>query len=89
MILNRRAREFYVLAIGTEPAVTVWEASFDGGATWAPGTPDGDGWQWLVAGPLAPTDEPCTVIDRTVTPLIRAVDTPEILIRATPTIYLT
>ena len=88
MILHRQGREYYTLTIDTEPAVTGWEASFDGGTTWAPGALNGDVWQWLVAGPLAPTDQPCMVIDRSTAPLIRAVDTPEILIRSTPTIYL-
>ena len=88
MILHRRAREFYSLAIATEPAVAGWEASFDGGATWATGAAVTGGWRWLVAGPQAPLDEPASVIDRSVVPLVRAVDTPEILVRAAPTIYL-
>lgn len=81
MRINRAAKEFYALDIVTDPVVTgPWEASFDGGETWVTGDADGAGWQWLLAGPDAdPTD--ATVIDHSVSPLVRHTSNPEVIVR--------
>ena len=90
MILHRHAREFYTLTITTDPPITGgWEASFDAGQTWVPGEPAGASWRWLLAGTQAPTDQPCTIVTRSVSPLVRAIDHPEIVVRAAPTVYVT
>lgn len=90
MHLHRRAREWYTTTVDTDPALTAWEASFDYGVTYHPGAPvagSDDEWQWLVAGPEAdPTG--AVVVGRSVTPEVRAVDNPEILVREAPAIRL-
>jgi hypothetical protein len=93
MNLRRNAREFYTLEITTEPEVTSWDASFDNGSTWDAGTPatlDGaDVHRWLVAGDDADAGTAVAVLTTSVRPLIRATDTPEVIVRAAPRIYLT
>lgn len=91
MILHRQAREFYTLAIDTTPSVNGgWEASFDNGQTWAAGQTADGAWRWLLAGPGAPADDnvPDAVITRSTAPLVRAVDTPEFVVRQAPTVIL-
>ena len=92
MRLNRQGREFYTLAITTSPAVAAaWEASFDSGRTWTTGVETVDGWRWLVRGPDCPDDPavPSAVVSRTINPLVRAADHPELVVRAAPVISLT
>lgn len=79
MQLARYARKYYKLDITTEPAVTAWEASFDKGETWHPHTVVDTFSAWLVAGPDADPGNAVAVLDSSVTPLLRAVDNPEIL----------
>ncbi len=87
MRLEPAGREFYKLDITTEPAVTAWEASFDGGTTWQPSTDVGGLSAWLIAGPGAEVGTAVHVapLGRTV-PTLRAVDNPEIIIRDGPPI---
>lgn len=88
MNIKASAREWYALQIVTAPAVTSWDASFDGGATYTTFTAVGtDGYyRWLVAGPTAtPGSAKVLPLGRT-HPLIRATDTPEIVVRDAPSI---
>lgn len=87
MNLNKLAREFYAPTIITEPPVAAWSASFDDGATWVEGELVSDQHRWLVAGPAADPGT-ATVVPATVTPLLRAVDNPEIIVRDAPRIYV-
>lgn len=92
MNLSRLGREYFRITVATDPAVTGWEASFDGGVTWTSGTPitgvDG-GFQWLVQGPdVDPTDATALTLSGSVAPLLRAVDNPEVLVRDAPRIWL-
>ena len=83
MKLTRASREWYALEIATTPAVTSWDASFDGGTTWLASTTVGaDGYfRWLVAGPDAdPTGAVVLAAGRTM-PLLRATENPEVIIR--------
>ena len=90
--LNRTSREFYTLTITTDPPVSGWEASFDGGTTWVAGEPtirDANTWRWLVAGPAFVADAtPASILAATSVPMLRAVDTPEVLVRRGPTITI-
>lgn len=92
MILSRYGRENYRVSIVTDPPVTAWEASFDGGLTWDPGTAftEGDlsGFQWLVAGDKAALGDAVAVIPKTMKPILRDADTTEIIVRSGPTIML-
>lgn len=92
MKLDPHGREFYRPTITTDPQLTVWEASFDGGTTWTVGAPDSrdvpvaNTWEWLVAGELVDNSDLASgelagVITRTMKPLIRAADSPEIVVR--------
>lgn len=92
MRLSPSGREWYTLEISTTPAVTGWDASFDGGATWVASTAVGsDGYyRWLVAGPSA-TDNPAgtTVLPLNRTqPKIRASANPELIIRGSLVPYI-
>jgi hypothetical protein len=85
----------YTLTITTIPALSGWEASFDGGVTWVPGVPDVSDpatFRWLLVGPLvAPGDipaDPHTVITLDVEPLVRAIDDPKIIVRKAPYVSL-
>lgn len=90
MKLGPYGRDFYRVTATTDPQVTVWEASFDGGTTWVAGAPDtttpptANTWEWLVAGEhvdnsdLAP-GELAGVITRSMKPEIRGIDFPVIL----------
>jgi hypothetical protein len=75
--LDRHGREYYKPGVTTDPAVdpTDWEASFDGGETWVAAIDDGG--QAAVA-----------VITRSVTPKVRLLDNPEIVVRDAPGISL-
>lgn len=88
MRLHPTGREYYDPGPATEPAVTAWEASFDGGDTWhAPTTVDDGRPLWLIAGPNADPDaQVLAVVDRTVRPLLRATDTPELLVQRGPVV---
>jgi hypothetical protein len=86
--LSRHGREPYEQQIVTVPPILVWEASFDGGATWTvgeavPGEPDW--YRWLIAGDLAPAG-PTVAATLTPTaddivPMARAVVNPSIIVR--------
>lgn len=91
MILSRFARRYYRVTVTTDPQVTDWEASFDNGATWVAGTPIvgvDNGYQWLVAGPDVDLGAAVAVISANVTPLLRDVDTAEVLVEDAPRIWL-
>ena len=95
MILFKSAREFYALQITTTPAVTGgWSASFDSGTTWVAGaaaTVNGVAvTRWLIAGPTAAVDgtTPAATLAGNVTPLIRATEAPEVVVRSAPQIAL-
>ena len=91
MNLSTHAREFYTLTITTDPPVAAWQASFDDGRTWHDGQPTGGDTRWLLRGPTVPEDtaRPAAPITRSVRPLIRATDDPEIVVRGAPYIILT
>lgn len=83
MNLDPAAREWYALEITTTPAVSGWEASFNGGASYLASTAVGsDGFfRWLVAGPDAdPAGATVLPLGRT-RPMIRATDNPEVIVR--------
>lgn len=100
MELSHHGRAFYALQItttasdGTTPIeLDAWEASFDGGLTWHNTTVrelDGEDWStWLLAGEDAEQGSAVAVISRPVAPLIRAIDSPEIVIAEdAPTVRL-
>ena len=81
MKLARHARKFYRLELTTDPpvAASAWEASFDDGATWDQATVIDGTSAWLVAGPDADPGTAVAVLTESVTPLLRAIDSPEIL----------
>jgi hypothetical protein len=90
MILKRAGREYYSLELTTTPAVSGWDASFDAGTTWQTGIPatvDGAACQqWLLAGPDAALGTAVKQLTDSVTPLLRATSSPEIIIRDAPKI---
>jgi hypothetical protein len=92
--LHREERDNYVVAVSTDPPLAgTWEASFDNGETWVDGTASGDAWAWLVAGPdfvaadVGMTDEG-TVLDTSVSPLLRLKDDPVLDVQRGPTIQV-
>ena len=91
MELHRNAREYYALSIvSTPPVVNGWEASFDEGVTWVSGIQDDVDetlWRWLVAGPDA-TPGDAVVLEGTVAPMIRVLDTPEVIVEDAPKVYV-
>lgn len=93
MRLHPAAREFYCLSITTTPAVTGWDASFDGGTTWQAGEVVDDTVRWLVAGPkfdaTGATAATYATLTADVVPLLRATDNPERIVRSAPRIYVT
>lgn len=94
MKLNRAERDYYVLTISVEPALTgTWEASFDGGTTWVEGTLTTGAWAWLVAGPDFVADDvdmsdEGVVLETSTTPLLRIKDDPILDIERGPSIVL-
>lgn len=94
MKLTRIGREYLTVSIETDPAVTGWEASFDGGTTWATGEEVTVGtstaWRWLLAGPdvAQPDVSGQITLDATTTVVLRAIDNPEVLIRKGPRVSL-
>lgn len=86
MNLNRHAREFYTLGIVTQPPITTWEASFDAGRTWHPGEQVGQDTRWLLRGSAIPDDpaRPAVPVVKSVRPLVRGVDDPEVVVRDAP-----
>lgn len=99
MDLHRLAREYYTIIINTTPAVASWDASFDDGTNWPTGealgtiTADdgttGPGFRWLLAGADATIGAAVAQISGDVTPMARATDNPEILVRedSMPRVY--
>lgn len=98
MRLDRHARENYELQIATtasdgDPiAAGEWEASFDGGENFVAATVithDTEDWSaWLLAGPDAEVGTSVAVLSRSMRPLVRAVDNPEIIVRDAPRVVL-
>jgi hypothetical protein len=94
--LNRSGREYYSLAITTTASsgspipASGWEASFDGGTTWFAATVitenSVDYSAWLVAGDRAAVGTAVAVLSTTTSPLVRATDNPEIVVRSAPII---
>ncbi|MCW2756341.1 MAG: hypothetical protein JWO46_87 [Nocardioidaceae bacterium] len=98
MDLSRYGREFYTVEIATDPQVTDWEASFDGGTTWADGEEveaEENTWRWLVHGAaFVPAEgdvnesQLAAALVDVVRPHVRAVDNPEVVVRLSPTITI-
>ncbi len=101
MILKPHGREFYDPRPSTTPEVAGWVASFDGGETWKPQETIDDLPKWLVAGVKRGggrrpeghrgREDPgaaVAVLTDSVTPLLKAVDTPEEIVREGPAIYV-
>lgn len=90
MNLKPSAKEWYALEIVTEPAVPTWEASFDRGETYVASTTVGsDGYfRWLVAGPDADPAGAVVLPLGSTSPTIRATDSPEVVVRDAPRIYV-
>ena len=101
MILNKAARDHYVLDVVTTNRVTGavlaglgYAASFDRGGTWHPPyrvelLDHGERLWWLLSGPrfVDPGDGAGAVpVLRSVRPLLRTVDFPEVLIDPCPTV---
>lgn len=92
--LPRLGREYYRVEITTEPPINNWEISFDQGLTWVAMEYDNvtNFCSRLVSGPgFVPPNGDTTessIIATSVTPYIRAVDNPEVIVRATPRIDL-
>jgi hypothetical protein len=92
MHLHVKERNYLTLQITTAPALTAWEMSLDGGTTWNTGTPivdTTDKWRWLLSGPeftpeLGDTTPSITVPRSGIVPLLRAIDTPEVIIEKAP-----
>ena len=92
MQLSRHAREFYAVTLTTDPPVTAWEASFDGGATWAAGSRVGvtDEYRWLVAGNAAAVGAAVAVLAPGTHPVLtRTTSGVEIVVRNIPSITVT
>jgi hypothetical protein len=97
--LNRAERDYYVLAITTDPALTgTWEAAFvsnPANGDYVDGTNTGDGWAWLVAGPdfdaaevgMDDADTDATVTAK-IRPHVRLKDNPVVKIDSAPLIRL-
>jgi hypothetical protein len=96
MQLQRTERDYYVLSITEittepEPVTGTWEASFDNGANWYPGSLNEGQWSWLLAGPdfdaaSVGMDDPPTIftITKKVTPLLRIKDNPVLDVQKAP-----
>lgn len=83
MKLSRYGRENLKMTITTDPPLTDWEASFDGGVTWVAGTPEDDQTWWLLAGPDVEQETAVAVLSRGSHPvMVRAIDDPEIIVRS-------
>lgn len=84
MDLLRWERDYYDITYETNPPLTgTVEASFDGGANWIDGTPSGDHWTWLIAGPdwvaedgESAADTNYTLTKSRVVPKLKLVDDP-------------
>lgn len=98
MELSNHGREFYALQITTTASdgdpipLSGWEASFDRGTTWVATVVrdlGGEDWAtWLIAGVDAEEGNAVAVIARSMTPLVRAIDNPEILVDRAPVITI-
>jgi hypothetical protein len=92
--LPRLGREYYRVEITTDPQITQWEISLDHGVTWVAMEYDNvtNFCSRLVRGPdfVAPGGDTnvSSLVAASVTPYIRAVDNPEVIVRATPRIDL-
>ena len=92
MQLHPAGVEYYDPGPSSDPAVSDWLMSFDGGATKKGPTRVDDGRpKWLVAGPQAdspPADATGLPLGYT-TPLLYAEDDPEVIVRSAPDINVT
>lgn len=93
MNLSRYGREHYDIKLVTDPQVSAMEASFDDGMSWVAGdalTGEDAGWfRWLVSGPSAEPESPVDAVVLSVgkhTPIGRATDNPEVIVRELPAI---
>lgn len=98
MNLSRIGREYLEVEVSTDPEVSGWEASFDGGSTWNAGeqvtSASVPTWRWLLVGPDCPEPEVPGQINypagagTSVRVYLRAIDNPEVLIRKGPKVSL-
>jgi hypothetical protein len=97
LILHKQARAFYAVAITTDAApeepTSAWEASFDGGTTYVAADTSVPGVnRWLVNGPDFDPDSAAaatsTPIPFGVSPKLRLIDNPEVVIERGPSIIL-
>lgn len=90
--LSRLGREYYSVAIVTQPQLSAWEISFDQGLSWHEMDFDSqdNSATVLVAGPdFTPADGDLieyVPLSNSVMPYIRCQDNPEVIVRATPRI---
>lgn len=90
--LSRLGREYYTVAIITDPQLSAWEISFDHGVSWNAMAFDAqdNSATILVAGPdFVPGNGDTAVyteIPASVMPYIRCTDNPEVIVRSTPRI---
>lgn len=89
MNLSREGRGWYKQEIDTTPAVSAWEASFDG-ENWVAGEFVDGVWRWLVNGPdfdadAHPDADSSTVPQDGFKPRLRFTDNPEVdIVRGAP-----
>lgn len=93
MKLHPTAVEYYALEITVDQpdvAASEWQASFDGGTTWSTAV-DVDGRSgWLLAGPEVASPGGAIVMPAGTTyPVVRLVDSPELVVRDAPAITVT
>lgn len=97
MILSTQGREHLEIELVTDPQLTEWSATFDGGETWhdAEAVPDSDppAFRWLLAGPSAPAPEEGQPAGITLEAglygiVVRAVDNPEVPARSGGNVYV-
>jgi hypothetical protein len=97
--LFTRSSVYYSIQVQTNiPVLEGWEASFDRGATWKPGEidPNNPGyWRWLVYGPtflttvgtsITPVPDTPVIPEEGITPIVRLIDDPLIIIGDAPRI---
>lgn len=90
MKLDPQAREFYRLKITTDPVSLpeAWEASFNEGLNYYPAA-NLSGWSvWLLAGPDVALGAAVAVITHAITPKVRLIANPEVVVRGAPKVWL-
>lgn len=89
MKMKPTGRDYYRLAIATDPPVVGWAASFDGGQTFKDATVDDGGlFTWLIQGEEAPVggSPVATLPEGRTVPVLRAKETQVIVERSGPPI---